>query len=630
MRVLGRWLSVLLCVIPLVFGACSNDGADGADGANGEDGANGTNGESGDDGAAGLSALLDTSQEAAGDNCEFGGQRFDTGLDADSDGSLGADEITSTTYVCNGAPAGTPDVSILSDTSEEPAGDNCEFGGDRIDIGLDADDDDELDEDEIESTHYICDGIERLVEVVDEPAGEDCEFGGQAVSFGPDTNGNGTLDDSEVESTSYVCDETEPFVEVDQTAATDTCVACHEMSTPGIVARWMVSNHYDEAVGCAECHNAADDDVDAMIHNGATIATIVSPTDCAVCHPDESTEFQASHHAEGGQILNSLDNRLAEVIEGDLSFDGESPVAVQGCAYCHGSDVQVNDDGTLTANTYPNSGIGRINPDGSWGACSACHMRHDFSSAQARRPENCGRCHVGPDHPQIEIYNESQHGILFYANVDDMALDSDSWVVGEDYSAAPTCTTCHMGATPTQALTHDVGQRLSWVLRSPISGHTDDWEAKRDRMQNVCGACHSEGHVDNFYEQLDAGVDLYNNKFATPATSIYNLARVLISPDTFDDPIEWAYWYLWHHEGRRARSGLAMIGPDYVQWHGFYDIAERFYFELIPDAEEIALEALNDGNVDNDDAADAILDEMETVLDRTEHQWFGWERPTTD
>lgn len=54
---------------------------------------------------------------------------------------------------------------------------------------------------------------------------------------------------------------------------------------------------------------------------------------------------------------------------------------------------------------------------------------------------------LGPDHPQIEIYNESKHGIAFYANRDKMALDKASWVLGKDYSAAPTCVTCTSAVT---------------------------------------------------------------------------------------------------------------------------------------------------------------------------------------
>ena len=63
----------------------------------------------------------------------------------------------------------------------------------------------------------------------------------------------------------------------------------------------------------------------------------------------------------------------------------------------------------------------------------------------ARQPEVCGKCHMGPDHPQIEIYVESKHGIAFRTRLAEMNLESDSWVLGEDYTAAPTC---HMSATP--------------------------------------------------------------------------------------------------------------------------------------------------------------------------------------
>jgi hypothetical protein len=28
-----------------------------------------------------------------------------------------------------------------------------------------------------------------------------------------------------------------------------------------------------------------------------------------------------------------------------------------------------------------------------------------------------------------------------------------------------------------------------------------------------------------------------------------------------------------------------MMGPDYVQWHGFFEVADRFYNEFVPEAE---------------------------------------------
>ena len=54
-----------------------------------------------------------------------------------------------------------------------------------------------------------------------------------------------------------------------------------------------------------------------------------------------------------------------------------------------------------------------------------------------------------------------------------------------------------------------------------------------------------------------------------------------------DEPIEWTDFYLWHHEGRRARHGAAMMGPASVQGHGFYEVADRFYNEFVPEAEDL-------------------------------------------
>jgi hypothetical protein len=34
---------------------------------------------------------------------------------------------------------------------------------------------------------------------------------------------------------------------------------------------------------------------------------------------------------------------------------------------------------------------------------------------------------------------------------------------------------------------------------------------------------------------------------------------------------------LWHHEGRRARQGALMGGPDYAHWHGFFELQQDLY-----------------------------------------------------
>jgi len=401
-----------------------------------------------------------------------------------------------------------------------------------------------------------------------------------------------------------------------------TCLQCHSAMNPGLVGEWRASAHAQNNVGCYDCHRAEKSDVDAFDHNGATISVIVSPKDCGRCHQKEVDGQKSSHHAKAGEILASLDNFLGEVV-------GGPPAVAVGCFQCHGSTVKALPNGKFDPTTWPNTGIGRINPDGSVGSCSACHTRHRFAVAQARQPEACGKCHLGPDHPQIEVYQESKHGILWAANKDQLNLDRKSWKPGIDYTAAPSCASCHMGATTTQDVTHDVGERISWTLRPAISTKLnmvvyDDlskedvpegkplpkvgderkgsdgktrkvtqiltWQDRRQKMQDVCSSCHAAGLVDGFYKQFDDLVVMYNDKFAKPATAIMDelYKANKLTPAPMDEKIEWTYYELWHHEGRRARHGASMSGPDYAWWHGIYEVAQHFYFEFLPEVKEVA------------------------------------------
>jgi len=366
------------------------------------------------------------------------------------------------------------------------------------------------------------------------------------------------------------------------------CIKCHELKTPGLYRMWRAGRMGQAGVNCYDCHKAKKGtegdpgDPDAFDHRGFWIATVVSPKDCATCHKKEFDQQQPSHHAKGADILNSLDNYLGTVL------GGKAAVAT-GCRQCHGSNIKVLPDGKLDPATWPNTGIGRINPDGSKGSCSACHTRHRFSVGQARRPDACGKCHLGPDHPQIEVYNESKHGILYQAFRDKLNIDNIEWVTGVDYEDTATCATCHISATPNQKASHDVGQRISWTLRPPISKKLTHWRERRDRMKDVCRQCHGDPMIEGFYLQFDEFIDLYNTKFAIPATNMRNALQDMgkISKANFDDKIDWTYWELWHHEGRRARHGASMMGPDYAWWHGLYEVAKHFYNDFLPEVEEV-------------------------------------------
>jgi hydroxylamine dehydrogenase len=475
-------------------------------------------------------------------------------------------------------------------------------------------------------------------------------------------------------------------------AASTRCVSCHTEGNKGIIDHWKGSTHAKKGVACVDCHQAVAGDADAFMHEGALIAAVVTPRDCARCHPQVAHEFAASHHAAAANILASLDNLLAEVVEGARQpFDPHGPTPGRtvttvngmasvnaGCRQCHGSKVglQTTDGGMLTVDdlkpnadgqpsvpgildrlqrddkgkpmlhpsTWPNTGIGRVNLDGSLGSCSACHSRHDFSPRRARQPENCGKCHLGPDHPQKEIYEESKHGVAYRDLREHMNLDADSWILGKDYSQAPTCATCHMSGNVRNGgrVTHDPGERISWTNRPPVSqvmdtnaAHqvvtetdpekrrsliVDTAEQKRDRMKEVCSTCHTADYVNGFYRQYDELVILYNEKFAKPGQALMAalLAQGMVTKAQFDDPIEWTWYYLWHHEGRRARHGASMMAPDYTHWHGMFEVAERFYEGLIPQARALARAAAAAGKAEQATAVDAVID---GILARPEHAW---------
>jgi len=432
-----------------------------------------------------------------------------------------------------------------------------------------------------------------------------------------------------------------PAVLTGMSEASAKCVECHKTSSPAIYEQWGESRHFRAGIGCYECHAANEDDPDAFEHFDWFIATIVSPKDCSRCHQREAAEFAASHHSKGARILGSLDNRLAEVVEGNRGMvtpgfpQGNSAAAVSGCWQCHGSQVKVLEGGQLDPATWPNTGIGRINPDGSEGSCAACHARHSFSAGQARHPDTCGKCHMGPDHPQKEIYYESKHGIAFTAYKDKLNLDRPKWIVGEDYSLAPTCATCHMSATREQAVTHDVGMRISWNNRPAVSirpevsdaamglpGKDIPWQKRRNNMKNVCLTCHNSQWVDNFYTQYDALIELYNEKFAKPGLELMALAKPLLRPVEFGNKLDFTWFEIWHHEGRRARHGVSMMGPDYTHWHGTYEVAKKFYSEFVPELEELAERHQGSDDPAKAAAAQALAARLDQVLNSPDHRWY--------
>ncbi len=426
--------------------------------------------------------------------------------------------------------------------------------------------------------------------------------------------------------------------------AGEKCVSCHSKASAGLTQQWKDSAHAEAGVNCMDCHQAEASEADAITHEGFVIATIVSPKDCGRCHSAEYKQQKGSVHAEAVSLIADRLQPMTENVSGPAMLAG-------GCAQCHGSEVKVKGDGTLDPRTWPNSGIGRINPDGSKGSCSSCHGRHKFSKAQAREPSACIRCHSGPDSPDAEVYAASKHGMAYDSRRHEMNLDSETWVAGKDYTAAPTCTTCHMGAAGKLPSTHDVGMRNAWSLNSPVSERQHlvvfkdgskmelpgDKRAprrgtelkkvdgsigvvqsvatpkrRRQAMSMVCLECHSKTHTEGFMRQFDNVVELYNDKFGIPAQAIMNdlYQRKLLTLTPFDEPIEFTYWELWHDEGARARHGASMGSPNHAWWEGMYVVGRNFYSRFLPQVKALA----------GDQAAEILSAHLDNAVG---HDWLA-------
>ena len=354
--------------------------------------------------------------------------------------------------------------------------------------------------------------------------------------------------------------------------STDACVTCHRQTSPGIVEQYGHSTMAAAGVRCQDCHEVKSDYPGAVAHQGTWVLAQPSTAMCARCHQNEVAQFAQSRHGlpayvayAGSKDLSPA--QLAEygsIPEGHFAPDkSRNAIAViEGekithfaCATCHA--------------------IGAPGVDGSTGQCWRCHMRHQFRLGQARKPETCNACHIGPDHPQWEIYIESPHGIAYHTGGDRWNWEAKPGTLTVRDFPAPTCAICHMSGFGSQGTTHDVGDRLTWYLFAPISERRPAWQDNRTRMQGVCRACHNQNFVQDFYQHADDATEAVNDLVRQSEAIIAGLrSDGLLTPEPFDEPIEFVAFDTWHHYGRTAKFGAWMQGPDYTQWHGAYEVVK--------------------------------------------------------
>ena len=439
---------------------------------------------------------------------------------------------------------------------------------------------------------------------------------------------------------------------------TEACLECHATVSPGIVAAWKRSRmakitpaqakkqpnqqrrvSFDslsdtlanQVVGCAECHTLnPDKHKDTFDHNDYKVHAVVTPGDCAACHPVERGQFikNIMSQAHGNLQDNPVFRDLADRTNGghgfkDMTTPFEKPdpmTDADSCLSCHGTVVEIT--GTETRETdmgdmefpvltgWPSQGVGRINPDGSKGTCTACHTRHQFSIEMARRPYTCSQCHKGPDVPAYKVYSVSKHGNIYSAmgHGKDWDFNAVPWAVDRDFTA-PTCATCHVSLVVSEEgdviaeRTHQMNDRLPWrifgliyahphpaspdttIIRNkmglplpteltgePVSQFLIDPKEQDGRlagMKNICMGCHGRNWVEGHFARFENTIQK-TNALTLTATRIMltaweqGAANGLARKDSiFNEALEKKWVEQWLFYANSTRYASAMGGADY-------------------------------------------------------------------
>lgn len=433
--------------------------------------------------------------------------------------------------------------------------------------------------------------------------------------------------------------------------ATQECLNCHATLNPGIVSSWKNSRHAgttpEEAlkaegldrkvssenisedakkfvVGCAECHTLqAKTHADTFEHNGYDVHVVVTPRDCSSCHAVEAGQYERNTmaHAYGNLTGNSLYQLLIEAIndvpvnKGMVAGNRNPSTDADSCLYCHGTKLNVS--GMVSRETemgplefpvitgWPNQGVGRINPDGSKGACSACHSRHEFSMEMARKPYTCKECHSGPDVPAYKVFEASKHGNIFSSGSKQWDFKQTKWAVGKDFTA-PTCAACHISLlvdADGKAIvnrTHEMKDRLPWRIFGLIYAHPHPIEpdtsiiksegglslptdfsgriaekfllskeesaSAQKRMQSVCSGCHSQSWVNGHWGRFLNVIETTNAATFTATQTMQDIWKRGLARgpkdggNPFDESIERTWTDIWLFYGNSIRFSSAMAG----------------------------------------------------------------------
>ncbi len=241
--------------------------------------------------------------------------------------------------------------------------------------------------------------------------------------------------------------------------AGDVCLGCHEKKTPGIVSYWRGSAHARKNIGCVDCHGT---DPEAC-HSRASV---VDAARCGTCHKKELADHRASKHGTAGRAGRACTRTQPVTAEQQKSCagchdgsDAATPVKTE-CSMFLAQSPEMQREGCTACHMVESR-------------CDTCHTKHGTDPALARDPGTCGTCHMGPDHPQLEMWETSRHGVLFRQ---------------KGPAAGPSCATCHMDAG-----SHNVSRGIGTAA-----------SVDRKLMLVVCSRCHTASFAQRNLADADA------------------------------------------------------------------------------------------------------------------------------
>ena len=248
-------------------------------------------------------------------------------------------------------------------------------------------------------------------------------------------------------------------------ASAESCLDCHRRETPAAVTQWERSAHF-QRVDCAGCHG----------ENHQQIVDGASPVDakvCGQCHQQAYEQHSTSRHGLSLQAGWGCTRTLPDRDKRECSFCHEQgstrPKATVHCARFLAQSAEMRSIGCNRCHQVESS-------------CASCHTNHLTDLEPLRRPEACATCHMGPDHPQWEMWQTSRHGVLFATMGDEVG---------------PSCQVCHMPGG-----SHDVSFGIT--LTSGMQPLDAELVAKRrTEMLRVCQQCHARGFAERDLDSSD-------------------------------------------------------------------------------------------------------------------------------